>query len=493
MQNAKCKMQNKFLKNFGLLLLLLTVYCVPLIAQEQPPAPSAPRSVTIPNVVEKTLPNGLKVVVVERKNVPLVTASLLIKSGANAEDEALAGVADMTASLLQKGTKTRNATQIAEQIEFLGGDLNSGAGWASSTVGLNVTSDKLDQALAIMSDVILNPTFPQSEIDLYKTQTVDDLNVQLKQPTAIAGFAASRYTFGEHSAFGTPETIAKITRANISDFYQKNFQPNNAVLIFTGDINAAQGDALAQKYFGKWNGKAVFPVFAPISKMPAENSVIKRLLVIDLPNSGQAAVTYAKKLDSVGRTAGANYYSASVLNSILGGDFSARLNLEIRIKRGLSYGAGSNFIWRNAASNFTASAQTKNVSAAEVAELMAGEIGRLTTDAVLTDELTPRKANLTGKFGRSFETTGGLARQISDLYLYGLKTAELNAYVQSVQGVSDSQVKDFALNNLKGGDIIIVGDYKIFADDLRKRFPNQKIEVVPASELNLNSNTLRKN
>ena len=253
MQSSKFKVQSS--KFFG----FSTALCISVFsffsitfAQEMPPAPSAQRSVKIPNVQEKTLPNGLKIVVVERKNVPLVTASLLVKSGANVEDDALGGVADLTASMLLKGTKTRTATQIAQDIEFLGGNINSGANWNSSNVSVNVTSDKLDKALAIMSDVVINPTFAKPEIDLYKTQTLDALNVQLKQPSSLAGFVASRYSFDEHSAAGTPETIAKISRTDILKFYQKTYLPTDSVLIFTGDISSEEALMLAKKYFGSW-------------------------------------------------------------------------------------------------------------------------------------------------------------------------------------------------------------------------------------------------
>lgn len=502
MQSAKRRVQSsKYIKFLLCLSVAAMSFTTVVFAQEMPPAPSAPRSVKIPTVREKKLPNGLKVVVVERKNVPLVTASLLVKSGANVEDDALAGVADMTASMLLKGTKTRTATQIAQDVEFLGGDLNSGANWNSSNVSVNVTSDKLDKALAIMSDVAMNPTFSPQEIALYKTQTLDALNVQLKQPGALAGFVASRYTFDEHSASGTPETIAKISRPNILKFYQKAYLPTDSVLIFTGDISAEDAFTLAKKYFGNWKSTAK-PMQKPLSitqdTMNSEDrtqfnqkmNVINRFLVIDLPDSGQAAVSYAKKL-SWGR-GGVDYFPALVANTVLGGGYSARLNEEIRIKRGLSYGAGSSINWRTSDSNFLARAQTKNVSAAQVAELVEAEISKLTSEPVLTDELNPRKATLNGNFGRSLETTRGLAAQLGELYLYGLNPDELNSYMSNVQNISDKQVEEFALKNLKGGDIIIVGDAKVFMSDLKKRFPNQKIEVVEASNLDLNNANLKK-
>ena len=155
-------------KNFFVFLCVLCASVVNLLAQETPPAPSAPKSATVPAVKEKKLPNGLTVAVVERKGVPLVTIQLLVKSGASAEDASKAGLADITASMLTKGTKTRTATQIAESIEFLGGSINSGAGWNSSFVSVTVTSDKVAQAMAILADVVLNPKFDEKELDLLK-------------------------------------------------------------------------------------------------------------------------------------------------------------------------------------------------------------------------------------------------------------------------------------------------------------------------------------
>ena len=503
-----------FTKNFAPLRLcafafILFAVGLTAFAQETPPAPSAPKSVKIPAVKEITLKNGLKVAIVERKNVPLVSVQLLIKSGAQNEDNEKAGLADMTASLLTKGTTTRTANQIAEEIAFLGGSINSGAGWNSSTVSINVMSDKLDQALAIMSDTVLNPAFKQSEIDLLKSQTLDGLTYNLKQPGFLTNYVASRYSFNEHPAGGTPNSINAITRNDIVDFQKENYEPKNAVLIFTGDISADKANALAQKYFGKWNkqtvnGSAKYPDEGKTSRViknqkEAQNTLIKRILVVDLPNSGQASVSYAKSLES-GRvgynkndvSVNTNYFPSIVLNSVLGGGYSSRLNQEIRIKRGLSYGAGSSFAFRNINSNFGTRTQTKNESAAQVVELVLEEVKKLEDGKIIDTELGPRKLVLTGTFGRNLETNGGLAGAIADLYSFELSPNELNNYMNSVQAISDAQIQKFAGENLSGGDIIIVGDYAKFKDDLKKRFPDMKIDVIEADKLDLNKDNLQK-
>ena len=234
------------------------------------------------------------------------------------------------------------------------------------------------------------------------------------------------------------------------------------------------------------------PKSKPAAKSTESKETVKRILVLDLPNSGQAAVSYSKSLGGIGRTKTDDYFPASVLNSLLGGGYSSRLNQEIRIKRGLSYGAGSSFAWRINESNFGTQTQTKNESAAEVAELVITEINKLSEGEISEAELNPRKLVLTGGFGRNLETTTGLAGAISDLYSFGISPSYLNSYMGSVQAVTDKQIKQFAGKNLKGGDIIIVGDYNVFKADLAKRFPNMKVEVIPADELDLNSEGLRK-
>jgi zinc protease len=470
----------------------LGVSAVQLHAQDMIPAPGPAKPVTIPAVKEAKLKNGLTVAVVEKHSVPIVTVQLLVRSGASSESIDKAGLANMTADMLTKGTKTRTAEQIAEEMEFLGASINSGAGWNSSSVTISVTSDKLDQAMAIMADVVLNPSFKQEELDLLKSQTLDELKANLTQPAFLANYVASVRAFGEHPANGTSASIEAMSQTDLNWYYERAFVPNNSVLIMSGDISPERAVSLANSLFGGWaNTGKRFDVFVNADKGGEEKPVVRRLLVVDLPGSGQASVNFYRPIRTIGRSA-KEYYAASVLNSLLGGGYSSRLNQEIRIKRGLSYGAGSAFGWRGDATNFSTRTQTKNQSAAEVAELVIAELKRLAeTDAAET-ELNPRRLVLTGGFGRNLETTGGLTAALADLYSFGIPTGELNKYMTSVTGVSSSNVKDFASKYLHEGEIIIVGDYSIFKDDLAKRFPDMKIEVIKADELDITKNNLRK-
>ena len=472
-----------------LCLSLLFFAAVGIAGQEGPPAPAEPKPVAIPSVKDAKLPNGLTVAVVERTNVPLVTVQLLVRSGASDEPADKAGLADLTSAMLTKGTAKRSATEIAEQIEFLGGSINSGAGWNNSSVSVTVTSDKLDAAMDILADVVLNPSFSQEELNLLKSQTLDELKATLKQPGSLASYISSAYSYGEHPAGGTPGSIAAITRSDIVNFHAAAFRPERAFIVFAGDISSAKATDLAKKLFGSWRGPSRESSSARVGKAAAhadeKSSTPNRILVVDLPNSGQASVTYHKQIDAVGRTSPA-YYEASVLNSLLGGGYSSRLNQEIRIKRGLSYGAGSSFFWRPDKVNFaTTRTQTKNESAAEVAELVIGEVRRLASEAAASAELVPRKSVLTGNFGRALETTAGLANAVGELYLFGIPSTALNDYVGRVNSVDDAKVKAFAGKYLLGGDLIIVGDYSVFQADLKKRFPNAEIKVVKADDVDL--------
>lgn len=466
---------------------------------ETPPAPAQPRLAQIPKPVEQILPNGLRVIVVQRKNVPLVTAMLMVKSGGEVDPEGLAGAADMTAELLTKGTKTRTASQIAEQIEFLGGSLESGAAWDFSSVTWRVTSDKFDKSMAIAADTVRNPVFSQEEIDRYKTQALDELSVSLKQPSAIAGYIANRVVFGDdrygHPLNGTPESIQKIKQIDLLAVHRSYYTPQNAILVIAGDIVPVAAMTMVRKHFGAWKrNKLKTPQQIPRIRSigNASRVEIEQITVVDLPDAGQAAVAVAQKTDAA--LGNGFYFPALVTNSVLGGGYSARLNQEIRIKRGLSYGAGSDLLQRGEDSIFLTRTQTKNESAAEVADITVKELDRLANENITETELTPRKAVLIGDFSRDLETTNGLVERLGQLALYGVSLKEINIYIQNVEKVTGSNSKDFVrdLYGFTFANVIIVGDAKKFLPDLQKRFPAVKVEVIPVAELDLNTPTLRK-
>src|SRR5205809_5282876 len=446
--------------------LLLASSALAQTPQATPPPPTAPRSVQFPKPVEKILPNGLRVIVVQRSQMPLVTAQVLIKSGGEVDPSDLAGTADMTASLLTRGTTTRSATQIAEAIEALGGSIASGGGWDASTITTSVMSSRIDPAFAILADVVRNPAFKDEEIERLRRQALNNLRVALGTPGSIARFVAARVVFRDapygHPLSGTPESVPRIKRDDIVKLHDTYYRLDNANLVIGGALAPTDGFALAQKYFGDWPKPAAALPQMGITTA-ASDAQNRRILVIDKPDAGQTVVLAARS--AINRNS-PEYFRGIVANAVLSG-YSGRLNWEIRVKRGLSYGAGSSLDMRRWAGSFSASAQTKNQSGAEVAALTLAEISKLGSGDVADTELTTRKASLLGGFARGLETTGGLVAQFSSLALYGVSFDEVNRYVANVQAIKPDEVKNFASThlNVDSTSIIVVCDVKLFLSD----------------------------
>ena len=474
-----------------LVLLLLCVVARAQTPQATPPPPAAPRSVTFPKPVEQTLPNGLRVIVIERHESPLVSAQLVIKNGGEVDPPELAGLADITANLLTKGTQSRDATKIAEQIESLGGSLESGARWDSSFATVGVMSDKIGLAMEILADVVRRPTFKTEEVERLRQQYLDNVTLELGDPGSVARFVAARVVFGDspygHPLSGTTESLTRITAGDIAKLHSRFYRPDNAILAIGGDITSKDGFALATRYFGDWQKPSTpLPLLSAAMKEPMPKS--GRIVVVDKPDAGQAAVYLART--GIARR-DADYFRGIVTNTVLSG-YSGRLNQEIRIKRGLSYGAGSALDARRDVGPFVASAQTKNESGAQVADLLLGEISRLSTSPPVEAELTPRKAVLIGSFSRNLETANGLVGQVASLALHGVSLDEINRYISNVQAIVAEDVQKFAGTRLdaKTSNVIIVGNAKAFLAELQKQ--HAEVEVIPFAELDLNTRLLRK-
>jgi zinc protease len=456
--------------------------------QALPPI-GAPVAAVLPSPAERTLANGLKVVVARSSDLPLITAQLSIRSGANVDPKGLAGAADLTAALVTEGTKTRSAPQIAGQIEALGASLEAGSGWESSTVTLSSLSDNIAPAMAIMADVTENPVFAPDDLERVRKQDLDGMAVTYHQPGGLSGAMTAPVVFAGtafgHAADGTPGSIAKLSRGDVVALHQTYWRPDNAILVLTGDLTPDQGFALAQQAFGGW-ARPASPPPAPVTAHP---DAPPRALAVDLVGSGQAAVVMVKT--SITRS-DPRYYQGLVANAALGGGYSARLNEEIRIKRGLSYGAGSRLTPRMSLGSFTASAQTKNESAGEVVNLLRSTTAGLVATPPTDEELTARKSSLVGEYGRDLATSGGLAGILGNLAVYGIDLNEIKVYTDRVNAVTPAQVADFARDQFDPAkaSFIVVGDAKVFLDPLKTALPG--VELIPLDQLDLDSPTLKK-
>ncbi len=449
------------------------------------PAPGPIVSPTAPRPASRTLHNGLKVIVARTSALPIVTAELIVRSGSTSDPEAMAGLQSLTTSLLTQGAGDRTAPQIASAVEALGGSLESTGGTDGSQLVLTVLADQLPAAMPILADVARRPSFAPAELDRLRRQRLDALAVEMQEPGALARLALRPVVFGAspygHSPGGTPASLARIDRAAVAAQYARTFRPDDAVLIMTGDITPEQGFALAERNFGDWARPSTPLRAATLPPAPPH----PRVVVIDLPGTGQAAVLAGAP--SIART-DPRFYAAEVASAVLGGGFSARLNEELRIKRGLSYGAGSNIDEFRDTGLFAAAAQTKNASTAEVARLMLEQIAGLSAAPIAPAELEAREAALVGEFGRGVATSSGLAGEIAGNYaLYGLDADEIARFTQRVDAVTAQGARTAATRAIDASrtSLVIAGDAKLFIDALRARFPN--VEVVEASQLNLDA------
>ena len=457
--------------------------------RQAPPPVGAAVQPVLPRPAEKTLPNGLRVIVARSSDLPLVTAELTVRTGAWADPPGLGGAASMMSGMLTEGTKTRSAQVIASQTEALGASLSSGGGQESSTVTLTVMPDKLKAAMAIMADVVRNPTFAAEELERQREQTLDGLRVAYQQPGQLAGFAAAPVIYGGtafgHVAQGTPTSIQKLKSADLAALHAQGFRPDNAVPVLTGDISAEAGFAVAAQAFGGWARPGSPRIEAPIIRLQSR----ARAVAIDIPGTGQASVNV---LGPAIARSDADYYPGILSATVLGGGYSARLNQEIRLKRGLSYDASAWLSPLQTTGSFRASSQTKNESAGEVLDLINAELARLGREPASGDELTARKSILVGNYGRALATSSGLADILGNYALYGVPLDELSLYPARVEAVSPAQVQGFARRMLDPAraSVIVVGDAKTFTEGLRIRFP--ALEIVAADQLDLDSPTLRK-
>ena len=473
----------------GLVLLLV---CTGALAQpfETPPPPGPPRPVVIAAPGVATLDNGLRVVVAPRRGLPLVTAELVVRSGSETDPAALAGLADITATLLTKGTAKRTAPQIADAAEALGGTLDSSAGWYRSIVTMTVTRTNAAAALDLIAEVARTPRFAQQELERARRLAVDGLSVALRDPGRLASMAANRAAFGEgafgHPAHGTQTSLARLKRADVVAQHAKFYRPDNASLIFVGDIDLKEARALAQRTFGDWK--------RPTAPMPAIGRDDARTqagdpIVIAMKGSGQAGVALVGP--TIARSA-PDYFTGVVANTLLGGGYSSRLMQEVRIKRGLSYDIGSRLDARKAGGVWSIGAQTKNESAPELVAVALEEIRRIGDVAAPADELEARKLTVIGAVSRRLETTEDLASTLATFEAYGVPLTDLTTTIDKLSAVTGQQVVDYARKHWEPGtlSIVVAGDADKFADALKAKYPG--LRVIAQDKVDLDRANLTK-
>ena len=414
---------------------------------DEPPPAAAPQPLVLPTLHESALANGLTIVVAPRPALPVVSITLLVRAGPEADPPGRPGVAAMTSTLWPKGAlragRPVSAAELARQAEALGGGLDSRSGWGASTLSMTVSSPRLDEALALLADVLRRPLLAADELARARTQALDGLRVTMGNPSDVAALALRRSFWGD-SAYGqvtTPAALQRLQRADVQAFQAMWVRPDRVALVLVGDVTPEQGQALAQRLLGDWRASAPAPE-APAPAPPTPKATA--LVLIDMPGSGQSGVALAAPYIGSGPAERGERYAGLVAQAMLGGGYSARLNQEVRIKRGLSYGVSAGAESQPSGGMFTASAQTNHPTAAEVLQILRTEVTRLAEAAPSADELAARQATLVGSFARRLETTGGLSALLVGQMAQGRPLADLVNYTPGLLAVTPAQVQAFA-------------------------------------------------
>lgn len=425
------------------------------------PAAAAAAAVTAPVIVKRTLPNGLQVWSVTRRELPIVNALLLVRAG-SAMDGATAGIADVTASLLDDGAGGRSAVEFANALDFLGANLNANAGDEQTQISLLTLRKQADSAFALMGDMVVRPAFADSELTRERRARLQTLRSQKDRPTVIATQTFNRLVYGAdhpygHPGNGTPATIEKLTRADLAGFYDAYYRPNNAVLIVVGDVSAAEAQALAARAFGGWKSKPVPALAAAIPARPASHPT--GVYLVDKPGAAQSEIRIGHALTS--RSTTPDYYALRVLNAALGGAFTSRVNLNIREAKGYTYGARTTMTFERGAGPFTASAGVFTAKTdSSLIEFMK-EIRDIRGPRPLTQAETDfAKASLIRAYPRALETNAGVAATLADLAFYRLPDAELTGYLTKLEQVKPADVTRVAEKYLAPDSsvVVVVGD-----------------------------------
>ncbi|MBI4823005.1 MAG: insulinase family protein [Nitrospirae bacterium] len=413
------------------------------------------------DINRRVLSNGLNVLHVKRHNLPIVMLTLLIKASPLNEPSDKAGLASLTAGLLTEGTKNRTASMISEEIEFIGASLSASTGSDYTTISLSVLKKDIEKGFELLSDVLLNPTFPEEEIQREKELIEGSLRQNEEMPSFIAEKAFKKELYGEHSygrlIQGSPETLKNIQRTDIVKFYLDYFVPNNAILSVAGDLTDEELDSLVKRFLGEWKNADV-----PLHKHALPKPPAKKMLKIDkdLTQANIIVGGLGVKRDNP------DYYILSVMNYILGGGgFSSRLMQSVRDEMGLAYDIHSSFTPGKDSGAFQVVVQTKNESANEVISEILKEIKRIREENVTPAELEDAKAFLIGSFAGKIDTMRKISDFLAVVEFYGLGMDYIEKYPLYISSVTQEDILRAAKKYLDIENLIIV----VVADEAKAK------------------------
>jgi len=439
--------------------------------RQQAPGPGPEPTFHPPRWKRFKLKNGLDVFLVEFHDLPLVDFNLMIKSGGAANPPEKAGLADMTARMLDEGTKTHGALEIADQIASLGATLSTGGTWDSSNVSLSTLTRNLDPALAIFADVVQHPAFDDKEFTRVRDNTLTAITRRKDSPPTVATLALSHLLYGPKHPYGSPMTgteasIKKLTPADLRAFYEANYRPNNAALIVAGDTTEAAIRGKLEAAFKGWRSKGI-----PSRRLPAPVGATGETKVFLIDKAGAPQSSIRIGLVGIERQS-PDYFPVTVMNLILGGGFY-RLDLNLREGKGWTYGARSSFDTRKTPGPFSAGGEfVAPHSADSVAEILK-ELNAMRDGDVTDAELARAKDQITKSFPARFATRSSTAAQLAELAVFNFPDSYLADYTKKIAAVGKDDVRRVARKYLSPAHltIVVVGDRKSIEGPLGKLAP----------------------
>jgi len=417
------------------------------------PPPGPPRPYHFPKVSRQTLPNGLHILVAENHNAPLVALRALMCSGADRDTPELAGLASMTAELLDEGAGSRDAIRLAEHLGLLGASLATGTDWDASYASIDVLSTNFEPSLEIFADVVRRPMLPAPALERVRSERLMELLQQREEPAAIAGKRFSNLLYGGgtygNTVIGNPDSVSRMAIDDVRQSYARNFIPNNTAIIVAGDISATKTIEAIKRLFGDWQqGPAPEP--PAIKPAAIEKSSV---YLIDRPNAVQSEI----RIGHIGvpRTS-EDYFPLTVMNALLGGVFNSRINLNLREKHGYTYGARSMFAFRRQAGPFVVSAPVRNEVTLESVTEVFNELRRIRTGDVEPRELEDTKNYLAGVFPATVQSSSDIAGRILDMELYGLPHDYFDRYRENIAAVSSEDIARVANKYIDPDRVLVV-------------------------------------
>jgi zinc protease len=432
--------------------------------KQEPPAPGPPVQFSFPAYKTHKLPNGLTLFIIEDHRQPLVSYTLMLDAGGIAHPPAKAGLASMTAELLTQGTATRSAQDIARAIDGVGGSLGAAADDDTVQVTAAVAKSAADLAIDLLADVVLHPAFKQEEIDRLRRQRLSGLQIQYSDPEYIAPFVAARLTLGEHPyaypVEGTPDSLRALTRDEIVAFHKQRYGPAGAFMAISGDITPEAAIAQVEKRFGSWSAPA-----SPRPSTPAPPPPARTVFIVDKPDAVQTQIV----LSTMGiKRNDPSYFPLVVANQIFGGAFTSRLNMALRAKEGLTYGARSSFDAEREAGMFRVSTFTRTEETGKAITMVVDLLREFRKNPATDAELKEAKAYLVGSFAVGTETPGQVAGRVLTAAKHALPADYWDKYRDNIQAVTAQRIAE-AVGRYVDADrmkIVAVGNAKGFAASL---------------------------